>query len=132
MQLADAVDDHLVRRGIVVHFEGWVLVHDLVEATREFLFVAAGLRFDRQAEHRAGISRLGQVRHTRMRADRVTDVQTIDLGHGDEIAGDSLGDWSAGLALYLEQAGDASAFAGTGIERLVGWSDLALQDSDVA
>ena len=65
-------------------------------------------------------------------ADRVAHLQVLDLGEGDDVAGDGLGHGFLRLALHDEQAAGARRLAGAGVDdRLLG-RDLARDDLDEA
>ena len=65
-------------------------------------------------------------------ADRVADVQILDLGDGDDVAGDGLVDRLLRLALHEEQAAAARRFAGAQIEERLLAVDLAGKDAEEA
>ena len=73
------------------------------ETAGDLLFVAARLGLDGQAEHRRGKRRRRQLRCAGVIADRVADVQIIDLGDGEDVAGDRLGDVAVLAALHEQQ-----------------------------
>ena len=107
VQLAHAGDDHFLGLRVARHLESRVFVGDLVQAAGNFLLVAAGLRLDRQAEHRRREGRPRQLRRLGAGADGVADVQVLHLGDGDDVAGDRLGDVLLRLALHVQQAAGA-------------------------
>ena len=132
VELAHADDDHLLGLGVADELEGRIFVGDLVQAAGDFLFVAAGLRFDGQAEHGRRIARTRQLRSAGGVAERVADAQILDLGDGDDIAGNGLGDRLLRLALHEQQAAAARRFAGADVDNRLLGRDLAGQDAEEA
>ena len=65
-------------------------------------------------------------------ADGVADVQVLDLGDGDDVAGDGFRDRLAGFALDQQQAAATAAAAGAMVDDLLFGGDLSGQDAEVA
>ena len=114
VQLAHPRDDQLVRLGVAAEGERRVLVGDLGQADGDPRLVLAGLRLDGAGDHRGReLDRVeDDVRRVAVAADGhgVGDVQVVELGDGDDVAGDRFLDLLLRLPLEpVEVAGLAAS-----------------------
>ncbi len=105
MEVAHSGDDQLVRLRVAANREGGVFVGDLGQAGRDLCLVVACLGLHGPRHHRnRELDRLGaKLRNDGVAAhvaDGVRDVQVVELGDGDDVAGDRFGDLFLLLPLH--------------------------------
>ena len=113
MQLAQAVDNGLVGAGYVLDLQAGVLIDQLGQDFPHPLLVAVALGLDRQAMHGLGkrqrrevdVIVLGRVVQHRV------EVDLVDLGHRDDVAGQSAWHFDMVLTPQHEQVADLERFA---------------------
>ena len=126
VQVAHPRDHQLVRLGVAADREGRVLVGDLGQSGRDLGLVVARLGLDGPRDHRnRELDRPDpELRDGRVAADvadRVGDVQVVELGDGHDVAGDRLVDFLLLLALeHVDVAGLGRLAAAQVDERRVG------------
>ena len=124
VQVAEALGDELLGLRVAGRVEAGVLFAEPVEGAADLLLVAAGGRLQRQGEHR-----LGQGGHDELAGDpavvhEVADLELLELGQGDDIAGDADVDFLGLAALRFEDVAGPHALllivahqVGIGLER---------------
>ena len=137
VQVAQAADDGLVDRGVVLDAERRVLGGELVQRFGDLLLVAAALGLDREAVH-------GRRELERHEVDVVlvvrvvqhgVEVDLLDLGHRADVAGHERVGLDEVLALQQVQVADLERLLAVADEELRVLGDRALvhaEDADLA
>ena len=102
MQVAQAVNDQLLGLVVARGLETGVFVAQPLQGAADLLLVAAGRRLQGQGEHRLGQRRFHGPARDLAVVDEVADLELLDLGQGDDVAGQTGLDLLVLAALGLE------------------------------
>ena len=108
---AHAGDDQFAGALVAMDPQRGILVGELLDGAGDLLLVAARLRFHRQRDHRGRERDLRQFEGRVRRAERVGDLDILDLGDGEDIARDALRDRLGLSAEHAEELRHALAVA---------------------
>ncbi len=99
VQLPGATEQDRLGLRVVDDLDGHVRVDDLIQLDRNLVLVALGLGLQRIGDERRGNDRPGQGEGRPFVGQRIARLGGLQLGHGDDIACEGLGDLVARLAL---------------------------------
>jgi hypothetical protein len=120
VQLTHPIENRLIEARVMLDAHARILGHQLVQAIRQLLLLAAALGFDREARHRRRKdNRLEVIVIFVVRVmQHGVEMQLVHFGDGADIAGDGARNLRMFLALELIQVRDLEGLAGVAHEQL--------------